>query len=187
MRLFVGLEIPDTVKSHVGMLMSGVGGARWQTPDQLHITLRFIGEVGQPRVADINSALGRIRVPAFHLQLRGVDIFGEANKPRLLWTGVEPAAPIQHLRDKVEQALVRTGLERETRKFKPHLTLARFGREKPKRLTAFLTGNNDFATTRFPVTEFVLFESLLGNTGSTYVPLERYALEAEGSSHHLPG
>jgi len=180
MRLFVGLEIPETVKSHLAMLMSGVGGARWQSAEQMHITLRFIGEVGQSRLPDINSALGRIRVPAFQLQLRGVDIFGEVNKPRSLWTGVEPAAPIQHLRDKVEQALVRTGLPGETRKFKPHLTLARFGREKPRRLADYLTGHNDFATVTFPVTEFVLFESLLGHTGSTYVPLERYALEGEG-------
>lgn len=179
MRLFVGLEIPDGIKSHVGMVCSGVAGARWQSPEQMHITLRFIGEVGQSHIPDINSALGRILVPSFRLQLRGVDIFGEPNRPRMLWAGVEPMAPIQHLRDKVEQALVRTGLDAETRKYKPHLTLARFGREKPRRLADYLTGNHDFATESFPVGEFVLFESRLGHTGSTYVPLERYALEGE--------
>jgi 2'-5' RNA ligase len=177
MRLFVGLEIPDAIKAHVGLLTGGVAGARWQEPEQLHITLRFIGEVEGPRVADINAALGAITAPGFHLMLRGVDIFGEPAKPRMLWAGVEPTAPIQHLRDKVEQALVRTGLPAESRKFKPHLTLARFGREKPRRLADYLTGHAAFASASFPVTEFTLFESRLGHTGAVYVPLERYGLE----------
>ena len=177
MRIFVGLEIPASIKQHAGLLCGGVHGARWQQPEQLHITLRFIGEVERPRLVDVDSALSRIHAPAFSVHLKGVDIFGEPNRPRLLWTGVEPAAPVQHLRDKVEAALTRAGLDAETRKFKPHLTLARFGREKPKRLADYLTSHHDFSSIDFPVNEFILFESRLGHTGSAYEPLARYELE----------
>src|SRR5690606_17974330 len=132
-----------------------------------------------PRLADISAALRAITAPGFSLMLRGVDIFGEPARPRLLWAGVEPTAPVQHLRDKVEQALVRTGLPAETRKFKPHLTLARFGRENRGRPAAVLTAHATCTSASCPVTEFVLFESRLGHTGAVCVPLERYGLGQE--------
>jgi len=178
MRLFVGLSVPPDIRAHVGLLMGGVQGARWQRDDQLHITLRFIGEVDTPRAQDIDSALAVLKAPAFALRLSGVDIFGDVAHPRLLWTGVQSDGAIEHLRDKVEAALVRAGLPTETRKFKPHMTLARFGREKPRRLADYLAGYSDFATISFPVADFILYESRLGNDGAVYEPLARYPLEA---------
>lgn len=174
-RLFVGLEIPESIKQHVGAMCHGVPGARWQTDEQLHVTLRFIGEVDPPKAADIDAALRSIQAPQFSVRLKGTGIFGEAKKPRALWAGMEPESALQHLRDKVESALVCCGVEPEKRKFKPHLTLARF-KERPRRLAQFLTANNDFASEYFAVEDFVLFESHLSHTGAQYEVKARYPL-----------
>lgn len=174
-RLFVGLEIPESIKQHLVLLCHGVPGARWLRDDQLHVTVRFIGEVDPPKAADIDAALGAVRAPRFSVRLKGVDIFGESRKPRALWAGIEPEEDVQHLRDKVESALVRNGVTPEKRKFKPHLTLARF-KERPRRLPQFLTANNDFSTDYFPVEDFILFESHLSQTGAQYEVKARYPL-----------
>lgn len=175
-RLFVGLEVPEPIKQHIALMCHGVPGARWQTNDQIHVTLRFIGEVAPPKAADIDAALSAVQAPRFSVRFKGVDIFGESKKPRVLWTGMEPEEDVQHLRDKVESALVRCGVTPEKRKFKPHLTLARF-KERPRRLGQFLAANNDFSTEYFPVEDFILFESHLSRNGAQYEVKARYPLQ----------
>jgi 2'-5' RNA ligase len=106
-----------------------VPGAKWVDPGNLHLTLRFIGEISEDVAADIDDTLSRLRARRFTLQIAGTGVFG-GEKPRSLWAGVERSPELAGLRDKIEQALIRTGLSPEPRKFSPHVTLARL-RDSP--------------------------------------------------------
>src|SRR5262249_48243085 len=111
-RLFVALEIPESVRTRMALLQGGVPGARWANDDQMHLTLRFIGEVDENIAHDIDDALAGIRAPAFKLEFAGVGEFGGKN-PRALWAGVRANDALMHLQKKVETALQRLGLPAE--------------------------------------------------------------------------
>ena len=112
-------------------------GARWQRRDQMHLTLRFIGEVDEARGHDIDDALATVRAPAFTLELAGVGDFG-GKDPRALWAGVRANDALIHLEKKVESALQRLGLEAEPRKFTPHVTLARLRNAPVAKVAEFI-------------------------------------------------
>ena len=177
MRLFVGIGMPETVRQRLAMLQGGLPNARWIDPDNFHLTLRFIGEVDRGLAEDIDAALSAIRCPAFDLRLSGMGVFDGGRKIRQLWVGVEKAEPLMRLQQKVEQAMIRLGLEPEGRKYLPHVSLARFKGDPGERLGGYLEANNVFSASPFPVEGFTLFESHLGGEGAHYVPLADYALE----------
>src|SRR3546814_639172 len=99
-RLFTALSLPDAVRSRLAMLQSGVPGARWIRPENLHVTLRFIGEVDQHVAADLDAELARTVAPGFDLSLDGVGHFGPARKPTSLWAGIGRSEALQFLHDK---------------------------------------------------------------------------------------
>src|SRR5687767_12084204 len=154
-RLFVAVELPETVRDRLLTLQGGVPGARWVNEDQMHLTLRFIGEVDDNVANDVDDALSGIRAPAFELELSGVGEFGGKN-PRALWAGVRPNPALLHLQKKVETALQRIGLEAETRKFSPHVTLARLRGAPREKVVQFLSEYGLFASVPFRVDRFVL-------------------------------
>ena len=174
-RLFVALEIPETVRERLVMLQGGVPGARWQDTEQLHLTLRFIGEVPENIAHDIDDALSLIHAPGFVLELAGVGEFG-GKMPRALWAGVRGDGGLIHLQRKVETALQRLGLPPEERKFSPHVTLARLKNAPHPKVIEFLTHHALFASGPFNVDRFVLFSSELGSGGSVYHPERIYPL-----------
>ncbi|MEM7170802.1 MAG: RNA 2',3'-cyclic phosphodiesterase [Pseudomonadota bacterium] len=176
MRLFVGLALPDEVRWQLEKLASGLPGARWVVPENYHLTLRFIGEVGRHDGADIDSVLSGIAPPAFDLQLHGLGQFGDRRSLRALWAGVRSSEGLAHLQAKVEQGVQRSGQPPETRKFKPHVTLARFKQHPGERLAAYLTQNALFTSQVFQVSEFCLFSSQLGSEGAVYHPEAHYPL-----------
>lgn len=173
MRLFVGIELPEEVRSTLTSLMGGVDGARWQTADQLHLTLRFIGNVPEDTARDIDLALGHIRVDPIDVRIKGVGVFGTDRKPRALWAGVAPEAPLGQLHQRIESALVRSGLPPEPRKFKAHVTLARF-KNRPARLERFLSLNGGLESPPWVAQDFTLFRSYLASSGAIYEPLAQY-------------
>jgi 2'-5' RNA ligase len=176
-RLFVALELPESVRERLGVLQGGVPGARWVDDHQLHLTLRFIGEVTEDVGHDIDDALLSIRAPGFELELAGVGEFGGKN-PRALWAGVRSNGALLHLQKKVETALQRIGLEPETRKFSPHVTLARLRGAPREKVVQFLSEYGLFASAPFRVDRFVLFSSHQGSGGSVYHPERTYPLTA---------
>ncbi len=178
-RLFVALELPEAVRSRLALLQGGVPGARWSTDEQLHLTLRFIGEVPENVANDIDDALTEIRAPGFTLELAGVGEFG-SKKPRALWAGVRPNESLLHLQKKVESALQRIGLAAEERKFSPHVTLARLKAAPQEKVVQFLTHHALFSSAPFEVSRFVLFSSHLGSGGSVYHAERIYPLEVSG-------
>ena len=124
MRLFVALPIPDAVAQSLMLIQGGVPGARWQTREQLHLTLRFIGEVDGRDAAMLDDALAGIDAPAFDLQLHGVGQFGN-KQPHALWAAARTNEALEHLQRKVDNAIRRVGQPQDAHKFMPHVTLAR--------------------------------------------------------------
>src|SRR5436305_12787539 len=107
-RLFVALDLPEDIRARLLALQGGVPGARWSTNEQLHLTLRFIGEVDGNVAHDVDDALAVIREPPFSLELSGVGEFG-GKKPRALWAGVKTNDALLHLQRKIETARQRSG------------------------------------------------------------------------------
>lgn len=176
-RLFTALEIPDSVRQRLVLLSGGVPGARWMKEDQLHLTLRFIGEVAENVGHDIDDALSAIRAPGFTMEIAGMGEFGGKN-PRALWAGVRPNEALLHLQRKIETALQRIGLPPDERKFSAHVTLARLKAAPREKVMAFLSHHALFASGLFPVRQFVLFSSHQGSGGSVYHAERVYSLNA---------
>ena len=176
MRLFVGLSIPRSVAEGIFLIQAGVPGARWQTREQLHLTLRFIGEVDGRDGNAIDEMLSAISAPTFTLELRGVGEFGGKN-PHAIWAGVRDAAPLKHLNRKIENAIQRIGLPADERKFTPHVTLARLRGSPRERVIDYLADHALYASSAFDVNEFILYSSTLTPNGSLYVPERVYPLK----------
>ena len=175
LRLFVGIEFPPELKLRLSLLNVGIPGAKWVDAGNLHLTLRFIGEVGEDVAADIDEALARIRARPFSIQLAGTGVFG-GDRPRTLWAGIEKQPALAALRDKVEQALIRTGLPPEQRKFAPHVTLARLYNPALDKLGEFLAANARFRAEPFDVDRFSLIASYLTKAGAIYEDQADYPL-----------
>lgn len=174
-RLFIGLRPPPSVRDQLLDLMDGVPGARWQEDEQLHITLRFIGEVERPLAEDTASALARVQAPPLTMQLAGVGRFDSGGRANALWAGVAPRVAITALHRKVDAALVRIGLAPERRAFLPHITVARLNRATAP-TNAWLARHAGLSSPIFEVGHFVLFESHLASDGARYHAVARYPL-----------
>jgi 2'-5' RNA ligase len=175
MRLFVALALPEAVVSGLGMIQSGVPGARWQAREQMHLTVRFIGDVDGRDAAAIDDALSMISAPRLALQLKSVGEFGGKN-PRALWAGVAANDALLHLQRKIETAMQRIGLDAEPRKFTPHVTLARLRGTPPGIVMDYLVDHALYASAPFEVGEFILLSSHLSPNGSLYRAEQTYPL-----------
>jgi len=184
MRLFIAIALPEEVKERLAGLAGGLPGARWVPPANMHLTLRFVGEIDNGQARDLDDALSLIDGKGFDLVLRGIGAFAESHRLRSLWVGVEPVEPLLRLQAKVEQAVVRAGLPVERRKFKPHVTLARFRSDPPEqKLSDYLAQHGLFRAAPVAVHDFTLFSSFLGSEGAIYsaeavYPLERSLLSS---------
>ncbi len=178
MRLFVALELPYPVRERLAQLAGGVPGARWIDPEQMHLTLRFIGEVDGHTQDDIEAALASVTVPPFDVRIDGVGCFGSGRKARILWAGLAANDPLARLQSKVETAINRAGMEPEHRKFHPHVTLARLKQPDGKRLADFLSRNGELISEDLAMDHFTLFSSHLGNSGAVYRPEATFPLNA---------
>jgi 2'-5' RNA ligase len=183
-RCFVAVELPDALKDLIGKgtehLRSRGGKVRWTPARNFHLTLKFLGETPESMLPDIEARLGEAVKGhgAFSVRFRGVGVFPDPRRPRVIWIGVENPEPLQRLQAGVEEALVSLGFEDEGRPYNPHLTL---GRVKDPRGAGPLMGalremeQADFGQMR--VQGVSLVRSDLGPGGSRYTRLFRVALE----------
>jgi 2'-5' RNA ligase len=158
------------------MLQSGLQGARWIKPENIHLTLRFIGEVRNDIASDIDMALSEIDAPGFTLELDGIGNFARGKHPHTLWAGVAKSEPLMRLQAKIESTLVRSGLEPEERKFAAHVTIARLRDVRKGRVEDWATAHGAFRTAPFPVDRFVLFSSFLKSEGAVHIEEASYPL-----------
>jgi 2'-5' RNA ligase len=176
MRLFVAIALPDSVAMSLAIFQAGVPGARWQTREQMHLTLRFIGEVDGRDATAVDDALSLVDAPRFTLALKGVGEFG-GKSPHALWAGVRDKEQISFLQRKIETALQRAGLPPEQRKYQPHVTLARLKGTAKGRVMDFLTDHALYASEPFDVETFILYSSVLTPNGSLYRAERAYRLK----------
>jgi RNA 2',3'-cyclic 3'-phosphodiesterase len=174
-RLFVALALPGDVAEGLLMLESGVPGARWSTREQLHLTLRFIGDVEESDASAIDEALSGISAPPFTLELKRVGVFG-GKYPRALWAGVAPNEALVHLQRKIESAMQRLGFPAEEHKFTAHVTLARLRAAPAECVMDYLADHSLYRSGPFETNEFVLYSSRLTPNGSIYTAERDYSL-----------
>ncbi len=175
-RLFVAVELPDAVRSALVEQQQGVPGMRWTPSGNMHLTLRFIGEVPLAQAEAIKAALRSVKTASFPLKVRGLGFFDR--KPQaVLWAGVEPSAWLGELQKQVDRALeCHAGLKVATGRFSPHITLGRMKQADKKALRAFTDGEKMTFSAEFPVQSFTLFSSVLAPGGAVHMVEERYPL-----------
>lgn len=175
-RLFIAIRPPEPVRDCLIDTMEDSPEFRWQADEQLHMTLRFVGEVERPVANDLADALSRVRSPAFELRIAGVGRFGQGNAGAL-WAGVEPKAPVAALAAKIERLCQDNGLEPERRVFHPHITLARWKGRRTQDVQDFLERHSGLSSDPFAVDAFSLFESRLSRHGAHYEEVAAFALK----------
>jgi RNA 2',3'-cyclic 3'-phosphodiesterase len=174
-RLFVALRPPEDVRDLLLDAMEDSADFRWQDEEQLHLTLRFVGEVERPVADDLAAELAHIRAQPFELRVAGTGRF-EQRSSGALWAGVEPRAPVAALAAKVERACLAVGLEPERLAFHPHITLARWKGRRGHEVARFLERTRGLSSEPFEVRDFILFESRLSRHGAQYEPVASYPL-----------
>jgi 2'-5' RNA ligase len=175
-RLFVAIRPPAAIREILLGAMGGISGARWQSEDQLHLTLRFIGEVDRHRAGDVHAALGAVHQPRFEIALNGIGAFDRRGWPDAVWAGVSPHDPLKRLHKKLDAALTRVGVAPDQRAFLPHITLARLKRGSGT-VANLLAQSGGLASPAFAVDHIGLFESTLAPDGAVYALIERYGLD----------
>ena len=174
-RLFVAIVLPEDIRDLLVDAMDESPELRWVGDEQLHLTLRFIGEVERPLANDLATALATIRFEKFELRLNGVGRF-DRRSGGALWAGVEPREPVSALAAKIERTCQHVGLEPERRAFHPHITLARWKGRSSRAADAFAERARGLSSDPFSVDRFTLFESHLSRHGPHYESVETYAL-----------
>ena len=174
-RLFTGIEIPDHVRDALSRLRQPLPGARWIEPENYHLTLRFAGDIDNRIATEFTHALADIENQAFELRFSGTGTFG-GKDPRSLWARVEPSPELDALMRAHERAARNAGLQPDTRKYRPHVTIARLRSTNVEAVARYLQRHGGFRTEPFLVSRFALFSSKPQVGGGPYVIEETYTL-----------
>jgi len=175
-RLFTGLEIPAGIGAELAEMRGGISGARWIEPENYHITLRFIGDVQLPAARSIVCALDEIRRSRLTIEFEGLSWFG-ADKPRAIIARIRTTPPLVELQAEQEWRLRRIGLEPKTRRFTPHVTLARLRGASPLAVADYLGHRAFLGQRRFEAWRFVLYSARDSTGGGPYLIEAAYTLD----------
>lgn len=180
-RSFVGLELNEEVRRNIIDLMTELrrtkAPVKWVEPENLHLTLKFLGDVPEDLLDAVKATLHSVAqgTPEFSFRVEGTGGFPNLRRPRVLWVGVVPETSLMRLQESVETALKALGFPREDRPFHPHITLGRV--KRPVTITELLRLLGEYRATAFgvvPATYLTLFRSDLSPQGPTYTPLGRF-------------
>lgn len=175
LRLFIAIPVPEEIAERLMMLEADVPGAAWRLPEHFHLTLRFIGEVDEGVAREIDHELGQIVAAPFEMALAGAGSFG-GKEPSALWAGVDAPPDLARLAAACERAMQRAGLAAETRKYKPHVTLAYCNGTMDFDAANFLQDAAEFRTDKFWVDHFCMYSSRATKAGSRYLEEAVYPL-----------
>lgn len=173
-RLFLAIRPPEEVRDILIDVMDDGADFRWQSDEQLHLTLRFIGEVERTLANDLAHAMTGLRSSAFSLRLSGLGTF-DHRSGGAIWAGVKPVEPVKALAARVERICQSSGLPPERRAFKPHITLARWKGPRSREARSFLD-SRALSSEPFAVDHVSLYESRLSRHGAHYEEVERFPL-----------
>ena len=180
-RLFVAIDLPPWVSQKLADFSFGLRGARWFSEDQMHLTIRFIGEVEGGVFRDVKAALRQVTAEPLELELKGMGVFPSNRAPEVLWIGVEKSDALLQLRGKVDTALARAGVPRESRKLSPHVTIAKLKDAPVPHVARFIAANNLIRIQPFVVHSFCLYSSFLASEGAIHTVEATYELIAKGN------
>jgi 2'-5' RNA ligase len=177
-RLFIALPVPEEIASELSALQSGVPDARWVPPENFHVTLCFAGEVQGGTMRDLEEELSDATGPKFTVTLSGVEQFSSGRQPRALAALVEKTDRLERLQQKISTIARHCGIEVERRKFRPHVTLARFGNsaEAGHHMAQFMASHAQFRAGPWVAEHFSLYSSRNGRNGSIYTEEAAYHL-----------
>jgi 2'-5' RNA ligase len=183
-RLFIALQIPAAVRESLAAILKSLrvlsSAPRWVRPENLHVTLKFIGEWAPEKLYALRSAVGTVRLDQpVTLDFRGLGFFPNEKRPRVFWTGIQASPNLITLASEIDHATEKLGVPREQRAFSPHLTLARFEPSGlPDRLRAAIQENAAREFGSLNASEFHLIESKLKPSGAEYTTVESFPFAA---------
>lgn len=166
-RLFTALEIPLAARTRLSLMRAPINGARWVDAENMHITLRFAGDIDGRTADELADQLADVTVRPFIVTIAGAGAFG-GRDPRVLWAGVEMSRELEALYRANDRAARAAGLEPDPRGFKPHVTLARMRGVRQKAVAQFLGEYGDLRLEPFEVSRFVLLSARPGSGGPPY-------------------
>lgn len=190
LRVFCAVELSDEARSRAAERVRRLRAefpevrASWEKPEKLHVTLKFLGELEAARVEALSGAAASAvaRVEPFELTVEEPGSFPPHGQPRVLWLGIrDDSGRLAFMQRALETACAGEGFERDSRAFKPHLTLARLRSPHGARELAAAHRESSFQPQRFEVSELVVMRSELGPGGSRYTPLSRHRLGSVGA------
>lgn len=168
-RLFVAIDMPEAVTSLLVDLNPRLRGVRWLKPEQIHLTVSFLGNVGPIAEETLREKLAAIRFTAFFMPVTGVGAFPQKGKPNVIWAGVGNGHPqLFHVYKRVQEAALGAGLQPELRAWHPHITFARCKDVSPETIRPFLKENAELDAGMVRVESFSLYSSIPGPIGSAY-------------------
>ncbi len=165
---FIALDLPLDVREELMLIASGVPGASWVDEDQLHLTLRYLGEIDGAVLRDLQGALARLEPEPFELRLQGIGFFPPRGEPEVLWVGVDKCPELHELRQRVDTLATRMGVKPDRRRFAPHVTLARLKDAPDSRLARFAVEHALFKSRVFSPRSLSLYASHRRPTGAEY-------------------
>ena len=168
-RLFVAIDIPEVTKQHLLELNPHLPGVRWIKPEQMHLTVSFLGNVGPIAEDTLREKLAAIRFTAFFIPVTGLGTFPPKGRPNVIWTGVGTGHPqLFHVYKKVQEAALGAGLEPDLRRWTPHITIARCRDVAEGAIRPLLKENAELDLGLVRVENFSLYSSIPGPLGSAY-------------------
>jgi len=188
MRLFVAADVPEAARAAVAAEQKRIASAlsdnalKWVKPEHSHLTLVFLGDVEDGRVASVVDTVGRnIDAPPFDVVFEGLGAFPPRGAPRVLWTGVGAgAAPLIDLQREIARRIAALGVALEDRPFHPHLTLARWRESRPRDRERALVHAPPGPIARARIAGATLYQSRLSPSGPSYTALARANLSGSG-------
>jgi|SRR5579859_4947362 len=181
MRLFIAIEIAPDIRERIlefaERMKPEISNARWANPEGLHVTLKFLGNVGDEKVSAIEKALAKIESQSFAITSEDVGVFPNAKSPRVMWTGIAAGPELGKLAGKIDETMAQLGFEAERRAFSPHVTLARFKEGDRKMNWSSISPGEKPSFGTMTAKEFHLYESKLSPQGSRYVKRASFSLK----------
>jgi 2'-5' RNA ligase len=182
-RTFIAIDIPVNlkIKECLNIMSSRLTGEKikWIAVDDLHLTLKFLGDTEEKTIKDIGTSLEELtqKLHVFSITIKDTGIFKNMNDPRIIWLGIEQSSELTELRNSIENRILQFGFPTEERKFSPHLTVGRIKFLKNKNtLKQAIEAFQGQVLHQFNVPEVIFYESILRKEGPEYIPLGRYKL-----------
>ena len=175
--LFVALKLPQRAREPLVSLQYGLDNANWVLQENMHLTLRFIGQIRSESFNDILAVLRAVRAKPVPLKFSDVGHFSRGSSTRAVWVGLYPSNHLIELRKRIEKSLSSVGPIAAPQKYAPHATIAYLQGTKQKHILRWLTTNASFSTQTFMFSEFALYESYRGRKGPTYNILETFPFD----------